>query len=109
MVSYPPTMWEVRSLEDMDNMEGSPQTDSDFSFQVFLAVPPAEGKEGSFKFELTGRDHLMMEVPVSSILKDERFRGLAIHTQLQLGNQVNLYMQLTQLRYYSETVQKSLS
>jgi len=88
MVTFPPATWEIRNLADMDPMEGTPLDDSDFSFQLLLAVPPADGREGFFKFLLSGKDHLMLEVPVVSILNDDRFRGLTINTQLQLGTQV---------------------
>jgi len=88
MATYPPRTWEIRPLEDMSTMEGSPQTDDTFGVQILLAVPPAAGEEGSYKFLVSGRDHLTVEVPVNTIIKDPRFQGLAIHAQFQPGTQV---------------------
>jgi len=81
-------------------MEGTAQEDSTYSLQVLLAIPPAIGSEGAFKFLVSGRDHLMMEVPVTSVLRDDRFKGLTIQTQLKLGTQVHIPHQ-TQYTYHS--------
>jgi len=90
MAVLPPGTWEVCILEDIKKMEGSVQTNSNYDLQVLLAIPPDDGREGLNKFMMSGREHLMMMVPVVIILRDDRFKGLAIHTQLQLNTQVTL-------------------
>jgi len=88
MAAYPPKAWEVRHIEDMANMEASLQTEDTYSVQALLAIPPAEGEEGSYRFLVAGRDHLSIEVPVTNIIRDSRFSDLTITAQFQPGVQV---------------------
>jgi len=90
MASFPPNSWEVRPLEDMAAMEGSPQTEDTFCLQTLLAVPPAAGEEGSYRFLVSGRDHLSIEMPVTSVIGDPRFKDLTITAQFQPGTQVTI-------------------
>ncbi len=88
MSSFPPQSWEVRHLADMDKLTGSPQDNSQYYMQALLAVSPSAGLEGSFRFLVSGNEHLSMSVPVSSIIDHELFAGLTIELQLQLGEQI---------------------
>jgi len=67
MSSFPPLNWEVRYIEDMDKIfldEGS----SSLSVAALLAVKPARGAEGDFRFILMGSDPICARVKASSIL-----------------------------------------
>jgi len=67
MSSFPPLNWEVRYIEDMDKLfldEGS----TSLSIAALLAVKPARGAEGDFRFTLLGSDPISARVRASSIL-----------------------------------------
>jgi len=64
MSSFPPLNWEVRFIEDMDKIfldEGS----STLSVAALLAVKPARGAEGDFRFILMGSDPICARVKAS--------------------------------------------
>ena len=90
MSAFPPKTWDVRPLEDMDAMSASPKEGAEHSMQAFLAVHPASGLEGSYRFALTGTNHVTMKVPVQRIIPDQRFKEMVIEIQLQLGTQIKL-------------------
>ncbi len=90
MSSFPPEDWDVRPLADMNTMAACPRQGAEHSLQALLAVGPADGLEGSFRFALTGTNHVTMRVPVQRILADKRFGGMTIELQLQLGTQIKL-------------------
>lgn len=88
MSAFPPPEWDVRPLTDMDSMVAGPRDGADHSMQALLAVAPAEGLEGSYKFLLSGSNHLKMRIPIRKIISDKRFEEMYIETQLQLGTQI---------------------
>ena len=89
MPRFPPDKWEVRYLKDLDNLSFDPPDDEEIHIAALLAVRPAAGEEGSFRFTLAGSNHLNMLVPVTSILEDEAFNQMFIEAQLHLGSQVS--------------------
>ena len=90
MSSFPPEDWDMRPLADMNTMVASPRQGAEHSLQALLAVGPADGLEGSFRFTLTGTNHVTMRVPVQRILADKQFGGMIIELQLQLGTQIKI-------------------
>jgi hypothetical protein len=75
MSSFPPKAWTVRFLKDMDTMEGSPMEEETVTLEALLAVKPAGGEEGTFKFVLSGTDHIKLDLEINSILNCESFEG----------------------------------
>ncbi len=90
MTAFPPSSWEIWPLADMDKMAAIPREGSQFSMQPLLAVAPADGIEGTYKFLLAGINHVTMKVPVRRILPDPSFSGMSIEMQLELGTQITL-------------------
>jgi len=60
MSSFPPSKWDVRPLKDMETMEAGARENENISMEAFLAVKPAEGEEGAFRFALAGTDSIRL-------------------------------------------------
>jgi hypothetical protein len=56
----------------------------------FTYCRPAEGLEGSFRFQLAGTEHLTVKVPVNLLLPNEELSGLELHGQFLAGHHVIL-------------------
>ena len=88
MSSFPPDRWEVRFLQDMETMEGTAHDDKLVSMEALLAIRPAEGEEGSFRFTLAGTEHIKLRINVEEILTDPAFKDTFLELQMELGTQV---------------------
>ena len=75
MTSFPPQAWSVRFLQDMENIDCSLVDGDNLTMEALVAVRPAGGEEGNFRFTLAGPDMLKLSFPV----KDPRRRGLHQH------------------------------
>jgi len=90
MSSFPPIQWQVRYLQDMDTMVGTPLEDHPISMAALMAVKPAGGDEGSFRFTLAGPEHVKLQIHVYDILKHDPFKDVYLELQLELGTQVTI-------------------
>ena len=88
MSSFPPKDWVVRHLQDMASITFQPPKDDSVRLDALLAVRPAEGEEGSYRFVLASSRHVDMLIPVDLVLDDPSFKGMNIEAQLELGTQV---------------------
>ena len=90
MSSFPPKDWEVRFLKDMDGLTAAPAIDDGISMEAFLAVRPADGEEGTFRFVLSGPDALRLYFPVNFILPAEQFTNMHVEAHFDLDEQIRL-------------------
>ena len=89
MSSFPPKNWRVRHLEDMASISFEALEDATVRLDALLAIRPAGGEEGSYRFTLSGSKHVEPLIPLELVLDDPSFKGLFIDPQLELGTQVN--------------------
>ena len=89
MSSFPPLQWQVRYLQDMDTLEGTAREDHSISLEALMAVRPAEGEEGAYRFTLAGPSHVKIQIHVYDVLKHEPFKDVYLDIQLELGTQVH--------------------
>ena len=90
MSSFPPSKWQVRYLADFDAMLGTPIEDREISLEALMAIWPAEGNEGAFRFILAGANHIKLRLHVSDILPEECFEDMYIELQVELGTQIKM-------------------
>ena len=88
MSSFPPKNWAVRHLQDMATFSFEAPEDDTVRLDALLAIRPAAGEEGAFRFTLACSRHLDMLIPVDAVLDDPIFKGMSIEAQLELGTQV---------------------
>ena len=89
MENFPPTSWDIRHLNDFDDITVPAPTGSRFHLQALLVGKPApKGKEGQYKFLVSGNDHVKFAVEIRDILDDPLFEGMTVECQMQLGSQV---------------------
>ena len=88
MSSFPPKDWAVRHLQDMASISFQPPEDDSVRLDALLAVRPAKGEEGSYRFVLACSRQVDMLIPVDLVLDDPSFKGMNIEAQLELGTQV---------------------
>ena len=90
MSSFPPERWEVRFLKDMDSMEATAVEDKPVSMEALVAVRPADGEEGAFRFILAGSEHIRLSIRVSEILPGPAFADATLELQMELGTQIQM-------------------
>jgi len=88
MENFPPSNWDVRHLNDFDDITVPAPTGSKFHFQALLVGRPAKGKEGQYRFLVSGNDHVKFTVNIEDVLEDSLFEGMTVECQMQLGSQV---------------------
>jgi len=88
MSGFPPKKWHVRTLKDMDTMEGTSGESDDISMEALMAIKPAEGEEGAFRFVLAGPDKVKLHFPISDILQDFIFSEMYIKAEMHIGQQI---------------------
>ena len=89
MSSFPPTSWDVRFLQDMENLECGLQSEGGLSMEAFVAIRPAGGKEGSFKFTIDG-EMVKLSFPISKVLSDPAFRDMQAEIEMKPGQQIRM-------------------
>ena len=90
MSSFPPKTWKVRLLQDMENIECSLRDGDNVTMEALVAVRPAGGEEGSFKFTLAGPEMLKLSFPVSKILPGAAFADMVAEVEMKPGDQIKL-------------------
>jgi len=90
MSLFPPDNWEVRNVADFETLTVPAPTGSKYHLQALLVGKPAHGREGQFKFLISGNDHYKIEMRVDHVINDEAFKGMTIVCQLALGSQIVL-------------------
>ena len=73
MSAFPPNKWNVRHLQDMDNLECTPREDGGLAMAAYIAARPARGEEGNFKMVLGGNKKLKVSFAVSKLLPSNAF------------------------------------
>ena len=90
MSSFPPKQWAVRYLCDMDPMECTAREDKGISMEAFLAVKPAGGQEGSFRFALSGPEKVKLGFNIENVLPSGLFAGMAAVAKVVIADHVQL-------------------
>jgi hypothetical protein len=90
MSSFPPKQWRVRYLEDLDSLTIEARTEDKISMEALLAVKPAQGEEGAFRFVLAGCNHLGLSIPIYDILPIPSFKDWTLVAEWEVGTQVKL-------------------
>ena len=90
MSSFPPQSWTVRFLQDMENIECGLADGENLTMEALVAVRPAGGEEGNFKFALAGPEMLKLAFPVSKILAGDAFNSMVAKVEMKPGDQIKL-------------------
>ena len=90
MSSFPPKQWAVRYLRDMDAMECTAREDKGISMEAFLAVKPAGGQEGSFRFALSGPEKVKLGFDIENVLPSGLFAGMAAVAKVVIADHLQL-------------------
>ena len=94
MSSFPPLQWQVRYLQDMDTLASTVQEGQTISMEALMAVRPAGGEEGSYRFTLAGAEHVKLQIHVYEVLKHEPFKNVYLDLQMELGTQVKTHVEI---------------
>ena len=94
MTSFPPQAWSVRVLQDMENIDCSLVDGDNLTMEALVAVRPAGGEEGNFRFTLAGPDMLKLSFPVSKILAGDAFTNMVAEVEMKPGDQIRLEKEL---------------
>ena len=89
MSSFPPASWDVRFLQDMENLECGLTTEDGLSMEAFVAVRPAGGKEGTFKFVING-EMIKLSFPISKVLAGPAFKDMLAEVEMKPGQQIRM-------------------
>ena len=89
MSSFPPKKWEVRFLQDMQTMACENQ-EQGISMAAYMALKPAGGEEGSFRFVLAGPNKLKIRFEISDVLNNPLFEGMFAEAELAIGDQIRM-------------------
>ena len=90
MSSFPPPNWEVRFLRDMGSLACEAKDSTRPSMAAYLAVKPAGGEEGNFRFVLAGPHKIRLRFEVKKVLPSNIFDGMVAEAELEIGDQVIL-------------------
>ena len=89
MSSFPPKKWEVRYLRDMQTLD-CVNPEQGISMGAYMALKPAGGEEGSFRFVLAGPNKLKIRFKVSDVLNNPLFGGMFEEAELAIGDQIRI-------------------
>ena len=90
MSSFPPKKWEIRYLRDMDDLAIDAAGEDNIAMEALLAVRPAEGEEGNFRFALAGTEDLRLLFPVNMVLTSELFAGMHVEAHLSVADHIHI-------------------
>ena len=90
MATFPPRAWTVRFLQDMENIDCSLIDGDNLTMEALVAVRPAGGEEGNFRFALAGPDMLKLVFPVGRILAGAAFSNMIAEVEMKPGDQIRL-------------------
>ena len=91
MSSFPPKRWDVRFTSDMNTLtvafgSGGPN----IKMEAFMAVKPASGEEGSFRFVLEGPEKISLKFNVQAVLPSGLFSGMVADAELHVGEHIKM-------------------
>ena len=96
MSSFPPKRWDVRFTKDMRTLSCSYGSGGPgLNMEAFLAVKPASGEEGGFRFVLDGPEKLNLKFNVQSVLPSGLFSGMVAETELHVGEHIKMRLNST--------------
>ena len=90
MTTFPPKTWDVRFLEDFDNLRGSSMADSGITLEALLAVRPAAGREGSFRLLLAGPEKIKLRFNINTVLPSALFAGMVAEAEVDVGEHIQI-------------------
>ena len=90
MTTFPPKTWDVRFLEDFDNLRGSSMADSGITLEALLAVRPAAGREGSFRLLLAGPEKIKLRFNINTVLPSGLFAGMVAEAEVDVGEHIQI-------------------
>ena len=91
MSKFPPNSWEVRPVADFETLTVPAPAGSKYHLQALLIGKPVfGGREGQFRFLVSGNDHYNISMEVAKVLDDPSFSNMTITCQLALGSQIEL-------------------
>ena len=96
MSSFPPQRWDVRFTKDMRTLSCSYGSEGpSINMEAFLAVKPASGEEGGFRFVLDGPDKITLRFNIQSILPSGLFSGMVAETEVLVGEHIQMKLNST--------------
>ena len=90
MSSFPPKRWQVRYLKDMAPLTCEPSEDNEVSMEAYMAIRPAGGQEGNFRFELAGPNKIPLQFDVSDVMESNLFNGMTVEAELDLADHIKM-------------------
>ena len=90
MSTFPPKQWEIRFLQDMETLECEPRQADGVFMESYVAVRPAGGAEGNFRFALSGSEKLKLAFPINRVLQGPEFEGMTAELELWPGQQIKI-------------------
>ena len=90
MTAFPPKQWEIRFLQDMETLVCEPTSENGIFMESYVAVRPAGGAEGNFRFALAGTEKLKLSFPISKVLPGPEFDNMRAELELWPGQQIKL-------------------
>ena len=90
MSSFPPANWEVRFLRDMPSLAVEVEDSSMPSMAAYMALRPAGGQEGNFRFVLAGPSKIRVRFAITDLLDSPLFEGMVAESELEIGDQIRM-------------------
>ena len=91
MENFPPNQWDVRHLADYEDITVPAPSGSRFHLQALLIGRPAFGREGQFRFLISGNNNMSFNVRLRDIIDDPCFEDMYVNCQMKSGSQVCPY------------------
>ena len=90
MSSFPTKRWQVRYLKDMASLTCESLEDNEVSMEAYMAIRPAGGQEGNFRFELAGPNKIPLQFDVSDVMESNLFNGMTVEAELDLADHIKM-------------------
>ena len=90
MWSFPPKQWTVRYLRDMDQLGCTSRSDSGIYMDMFLAVKPVKGEEGTFRYTLASAEKVKLRFNIEAVLPSGLFAGMTAEAEVVVADHVKL-------------------
>ena len=96
MSSFPPKRWDVRFTKDMRTLSCTHGPDGPgINMEAFLAVKPASGEEGGFRFVLDGPEKITLKFNIQTVLPSGLFSGMVAETEILVGEHIKMWLNST--------------
>ena len=89
MSSFPPKKWEVRYLRDMQSLTCE-APGNEIHMAAYMALKPAGGEEGTFRFDLQGPNKLKVRFNIRDVLDSPQFDNMTAEAELDVGDQIRM-------------------